>query len=82
MGRRRITQRENDDPSATTNDKNDRDYYNRRYQEIDKKRGQIRNYELSTEYHIDRMENIWKESVQVDPAAMIQKPDLSPGIAK
>lgn len=38
-----------------------RDYYNRRYKEVDKKRRITGLYEDSTESHMNRMEGLWKE---------------------
>jgi len=40
-----------------------RDYYNRRYKEVDKKRRSTGLYEDSTESHMNRMEGLWKEYV-------------------
>ncbi len=41
-----------------------RDYYNRRYKEVDKKRRSTGLYEESTESHINRMEGLWREYVE------------------
>ena len=41
-----------------------RDYYNRRYKEVDKKRRSTGLYEDSTESHMNRMEGLWKEYVE------------------
>ncbi len=41
-----------------------REYYNRRYEEVDKKRRSTGLYEDSTESHINRMEGLWKEYVE------------------
>jgi len=41
-----------------------REYYNRRYKEVDKKRRSTGLYEDSTESHINRMEGLWKEYVE------------------
>ncbi len=41
-----------------------RDYYNRRYKEVDKKRRATGLYEESTESHINRMEGLWREYVE------------------
>ncbi len=41
-----------------------RDYYNRRYKEVDKKRRSTGLYEESTESHMNRMEGLWKEYVE------------------
>ena len=41
-----------------------RDYYNRRYKEVDKKRRSTGLYEDSTESHMNRMEGLWKEHVE------------------
>ena len=40
-----------------------REYYNRRYEEMDRKRWCTRLYEDSTESHRDRMEGLWREYV-------------------
>ena len=40
-----------------------RDYYNRRYKEVDKKRRSTGLYEDSTVSHRDRMEGLWREYV-------------------
>jgi len=40
-----------------------RDYYNRRYKEVDKKRRSTGLYEESTESHMNRMEGLWREYV-------------------
>ena len=44
-----------------------RDYYNRRYEEVDKKRRCRGLYEGSTESHRDRMEALWREYVDCPP---------------
>ncbi len=44
-----------------------RDYYNRRYKEVDKKRRSTSLYEDSTESHMNRMECLWKEYVGCPP---------------
>jgi len=41
-----------------------REYYNRRYEEVDKKRRSTGLYEDSTESYINRMEGLWKEYVE------------------
>jgi len=41
-----------------------RDYYNRRYKEVDKKRRATGLYEDSTKSHMNRMEGLWREYVE------------------
>lgn len=48
-------------PSVAKDYVSARDYYNRRYQELDKKRRSTGPYEATTESHINRMEGLWKE---------------------
>lgn len=40
-----------------------RDYYNRRYKEVDRSRQSTGLYKKSTESHINRMEGLWKQYV-------------------
>ena len=50
--------------SPTTKDHvSAREYYNRRYNEVDQKRRSTGLYEDSTESHMNRMEGLWKESI-------------------
>jgi len=41
-----------------------RDYYNRRYKEVDKKRRATGLYEDSIKLHINRIEGLWREYVE------------------
>ncbi|KAG8531641.1 uncharacterized protein KY384_003272 [Bacidia gigantensis] len=53
-----------------------RDYYKRRYEEMDKKRRSTGLYEDSTKSHMNRMEGLWKEYckvVNVDPYHTLKK---------
>lgn len=51
-----------------------RDYYNRRYEEVDKKRRCRGLYEGSTESHRDRMEGLWKEYVEGPSSVLEESP--------
>ena len=51
-----------------------RDYYNRRYEEVDKKRRCRGLYEGSTESHRDRMEGLWREYVGCPPLMLQGSP--------
>ena len=50
-----------DASKATTRKLSDREYYNTRYEQVDKNHHSTTLYEVSTDLHINRQERLWKE---------------------
>lgn len=50
-----------DASKATTRNLSDREYYNTRYEEVDKNHRSTTLFEPSTDLQIDRQERLWKE---------------------
>ncbi|KAL9127453.1 MAG: hypothetical protein Q9217_003670 [Psora testacea] len=65
-----------DASTATTRELSDREYYNTRYEEVDRNHRSTTLYEVSTDLHIDRQERLWREycdTVEIDPYHTLTK---------